>query len=115
MTDGPGTIESGMHLASRIGEAYGTSESSKRNWSLVDVSWPGARPGKNTVYGLMDSRATKPTGLVEAAVEYCASTYGATVTGPPAPYDVEIVVVTVALVGKHSARRESRSALPWPK
>lgn len=73
---------------------------------------PGARPGKVTVYGLMDYRATKPTRLLEAAVEYWASTYGATVAGPPAPYDVEIVVVTVALVEKHGARRRSHSALP---
>lgn len=72
----------------------------------------GARPGKVTVYGLMDYRASKPTRLLEAAVEYCVSTYGATVAGPPAPYDVEIVVVTVALVEKHSARRGKRSALP---
>lgn len=33
--------------------------------------------------------------------------------GPPAPYDVGIVFVTVALVERHSARMEERSALPW--
>lgn len=75
----------------------------------------GARPGKVTVYGLMGSQASKATRLLEAAVEYCVSTYGATVAGPPAPYDVEIVVVTVALVERHSARRQSRSALPSRK
>lgn len=75
----------------------------------------GARPGKVTVYGLLDYRATQSTRLLEAAVEYWVSTYGATVAGPPGPYDVEIVVVTVALVEKHSARRGSRSALPRPK
>lgn len=75
----------------------------------------GARAGKVTVYGRMGSRPSKPTRLLELGVEYRTSTYGATVAGPPAPYDVEIVVVTVALVKKHSARRESFSALGWLK
>lgn len=74
----------------------------------------GARAGKVTVYGRMSSRPWKPARLLDVAVEYRTSTYGATVAGPPAPYDVEIVVVTVALVEKHSARRESLSALDWP-
>lgn len=73
----------------------------------------GARAGKVTVYGRMDSGSSKPTRLLELAVEYCTSTYGATVAGPPAPSDVEIVVVTVALVEKHSARRQSLSASVW--
>lgn len=73
----------------------------------------GARPGKVTVYGQMDSQASKVPRLLEASVEYYVSTYGATVAGPPAPYDVGIVVVTVALVARHSARMEGRSALPW--
>lgn len=73
----------------------------------------GARAGKVTVYGRMGSRPSKPTRHLELAIEYRTSTYGATVAGPPAPYDVEIVVVTVALVGKHSAGRESFSVLGW--
>lgn len=71
------------------------------------------RAAKVTVYSLIIYRVSKPKRLLEAAVEYYVSTYGATAAGPPAPYDVEIVVVTVALVEKHSARRESHSALPW--
>lgn len=72
----------------------------------------GARAGKVTVYGQMGSQASRVTRLLEAAAEYYVSTYGATVAGPPAPYDVGIVVVTVALVERHSAWMEGRSALP---
>jgi hypothetical protein len=73
----------------------------------------GARAGKVTVYGQMGSRASNPTSLLEVALEYCTSTAGATVAGPPAPYDVEIAVVTVALVEEHSAQKESLYALAF--
>lgn len=72
----------------------------------------GARAAKVTVYSLTGYRLSRPTRLLEAAVEYCVSTYGATVAGPPAPYDVEILVVTVALFEKHSARREATLLCP---
>lgn len=87
-----------INQAFRIGKACSIASLNRRYINGALFMSRSARADKVTVYDSLCCRASRSPRLPQAAGVYCASTSGATVAGPPAPYDVEIVVVTVALV-----------------